>query len=80
MQGQRRSSNKTVGGVKSHLESKPIPARNAWRAQTKPYVHQGPEVPQRRVRPTFECLSASCGGTGQQWPATGTGALGAADL
>ena len=26
------------------------------------------------------CLSASCGGTGQQWTAAGTGALGAADL
>ena len=45
VQGQRRSPNKTVGGVKSHLESNPIPARNAWRAQTKLYVHQDPEVP-----------------------------------
>ena len=26
------------------------------------------------------CLSVSCGGTGQQWTATGTGALDAADL
>ena len=26
------------------------------------------------------CLSVSCGGTGQQWTATGAGALGAADL
>ena len=26
------------------------------------------------------CLSISCGTTGQQWPATGAGALGAADL
>ena len=26
------------------------------------------------------CLSVSCGGTGQQWPATGAGALGVADL
>ena len=26
------------------------------------------------------CLSVSCGGMGQQWPATGAGALGAADL
>ena len=26
------------------------------------------------------CLSVSCGGRGQQWPATGAGALGAADL
>ena len=26
------------------------------------------------------CLSVSCGGTGQQWTATGVGTLGAADL
>ena len=26
------------------------------------------------------CLSVSCGGLGQQWPATWAGALGAADL
>ena len=26
------------------------------------------------------CVSASCGGTGQQWTAAGAGALGAADL
>ena len=26
------------------------------------------------------CLSVSCGGTGQQWTATGAGALGAAAL
>ena len=26
------------------------------------------------------CLSVSCGGTSQQWPVAGTGALGAADL
>ena len=59
VQGQRRSPNKTVGGVKSHLESNPIPARNAWRAQTKPYVHQDPEAPQRLSQThlwVFECL------------------------
>ena len=26
------------------------------------------------------CLSVSCGGMGQKWPATGAGTLGAADL
>ena len=26
------------------------------------------------------CLGVSCGGAGQQWPATGAGALDAADL
>ena len=45
VQGQRRSPNKTVGGVKSRLESNPIPARDTWRAQTKPCAHQ--ETPQR---------------------------------
>ena len=28
----------------------------------------------------FECLSVSCGGTGQQWPVAGARALHAADL
>ena len=32
------------------------------------------------ARPAFECLSVSCRVMGQQWPATGAGALGAADL
>ena len=32
------------------------------------------------ARHAFDCLSVSCGGMGQQWPATGAGALGAADL
>ena len=37
--------------------------------------------PQRDwARPTFECLSVSCGGMDQQWLATGTGALPAAEL
>ena len=74
VQGQRRSPNKTVGGTKSHLESNPIPTRDARRAQ-------GLRDPTRDwARPAFECLSVSCRGTGQQWPAVGTGALAAADL
>ena len=32
------------------------------------------------ARPAFECLSVSCSGMGQQWPAAGAGALGATDL
>ena len=32
------------------------------------------------ARPAFECLSVSCGGMGQQWPAAGAGALVAAAL
>ena len=47
VQGQRGSPNKRVEGAKSHLESNPIPARDAQRAQTKPYVPQDPETPQR---------------------------------
>ena len=40
-------------------------------------MHQDPETPQRQ---TEACLSVSCGGTRQQWTASGTGALGAIDL
>ena len=40
VQGQRRSPKKTGGGEKSHLDSNPITARDARRAQTKPCAHQ----------------------------------------
>ena len=62
IQGQRKSPSKMVGGVKSHLESNPIPARDAWRAQTKPCAHQDPEAPQRLSQ---TCIWVSCGGMGQ---------------
>ena len=45
IQGQRRSPNKMLGGLKLCLESNPIPTRDAQRAQTKPYTYQ--ENPQR---------------------------------
>ena len=45
IQEQRRSPRKTLRGAKSHLESNIIPARDAWRAQTKPCGHQDPETP-----------------------------------
>ena len=32
------------------------------------------------ARHAFDCLSVSCEGMGQQWPATGAEAMGAADL
>ena len=78
VKGQRRSSNQKVGGAKSRLESNPITARDAWRAQTKP-------VRNRRshrdwARPAPGCLSVSCRGTGQQWAAAGAAALHVADL
>ena len=56
----------------------------------KPQTHQNaqglkqnlvqPEDPTETVRPALEHLSISCRGTGQQWPAAGTGTLGVADL
>ena len=46
-----------VGGVKLHLESNPIPTRDAQRAQTKPCVHQ---VTPTETKPlAYECLSVS---------------------
>ena len=59
-----------------HLESNPIPTRDAQRVQTN-------LVCTKTQRPHKEpdlCLSVSCEGTGVQRPAAGTGALGAADL
>ena len=72
IQGQRRSPSKMVEGAKSCLESNSIPTRDAQRAQTP-----GPPTPQRLSQ---NCFSVSCRGTGQQWPAAGAEALGAADL
>ena len=57
-QGQRRSPNKMVG-VKSHLESNPIPTRDAQRPQTKPYVHQDPGTPQETEPDLPLCVSLS---------------------
>ena len=66
-----------VGGAKSHLESNPLSARDAQRAQT--YL-----VCTRTQDPTETetelCLSLSGGSMGQQWTAAGAGALGAVDL
>ena len=54
VQGQRISPSNMVGGAKSHLESKSLPARGTQRAQTKPCAHQ--ETPQRRSQ---NCLWVS---------------------
>ena len=77
IQGWRRSPSKMVGEAESHLESNPIPTSNAQRAQ-KYLCSLGPRDPPETE--TELCLGVSWGGTGQQWPATGAGALGAADL
>ena len=58
-EGQRRSPNKKVGGAKLHLESNPVSTRDAWRAQTKPCVHQEPQTPLSLSQTclwVFECL------------------------
>ena len=64
-----------VGGAKSCLDSNPIPARDTRRAKTKPCVHQDPETTQRLSQ---TCVSVSCRGMGEQWPAAGARALGEA--
>ena len=72
-QGQRRRPRKMVGGAQSHLESNPIPARDALRAQTN-------LVRTRTQIETELYLTISHESTGQQWTATWTGALATADL
>ena len=66
-----------VGGANLHLESNPIPARDAQRAQMN-LVHTRTQSPTETE--TELCLSVSGGGTGQRRTTAGAGALGAADL
>ena len=65
--------------VKSHLESNPILARNAERAQTN-LMRTLPGPRDTTETETELCLSVSCGGMDQQRTATGAGSLHAADL
>ena len=61
VQGQRTSPSKTIGGANLHLESNPIPARDAQRGQAN-LVHtriQGPHSD----RTVFECPLWMCGST-----------------
>ena len=81
--GKGEAPSKMVGGAKSHLESNPIPARDAWRAQTSPSkvligCAPGPRDP-TETEPELG-LSVSCRGAGQQWTSLRAAALGAADL
>ena len=63
VQGQRKSPSKMVGGVKSHLESNPIPTRDTWRDQTN-LVHTRTQRPHRYwTRTVFECLLQRYGST-----------------
>ena len=61
-----------VGGANLHLESNPFPTRDTQRDKTNLVCTrtQGPH----RLRQN--CLIISCGGTGWQWSAAGTGPLG----
>ena len=70
-----------VGGVKPHIKSNPIPAGNTQRAQIKPCAHQEPGNPQE-TKPDLPLNGwvSSVEAWIRQWPAAGTGALGAADL
>ena len=56
---------------------KPHTRQRRSEGSNKPSAHQGSETPENE--PELR-VSISCGGMGQQWPATGAGALGAADL
>ena len=65
-----------VGGAKLHLESNPYPPET-FRGLKQTLCAPGPRDP---TETGIELrLSISCGGRGQQWTATGAGALGAAD-
>ena len=66
-----------VGGAKSHLESNPI-LPEELRGLKHTLCTSGPRGPAETERDM--CVSVSCGGVGQQWPAAGAGALGAVDL
>ena len=74
------SPSNEYSGLISFLIKTPYPPEMLrWLKQN--LVHTRTQRPHRDwARPDFEHLSVSCGGTGQQWPATETGALAAADL
>ena len=55
---------------------KPLTPQRHSEGSNEPFEHQDPET----LQLSQNCLSVSCRDMGQQWPAAGTGALGAADL
>ena len=56
VQEQMTSSSKTVGGVKSCLESNPIPARDTWKAQTNLVCTRAQRPHRDWTRTVFECF------------------------
>ena len=59
---------------------KPHTSQGFSDGSSNPLCAPGPRDPAETVRHAFECLSVSCRGTSQQWPAVGRGPLAAADL
>ena len=62
--------------IKSHTHQRCLEGANktSCAPESRKSLHK------RLSETSFECLNVSCGGRGQQWPATGTGVLAAADL
>ena len=77
VQKQRRIPSKMVGRAKSHLETNSIPARDHGGLKQTSCATGARDLTETEAE-LF--LNVSCGGTGQQWPATGAGALDGADL
>ena len=84
IQEQRRSCIKMVGGAQSCYYQTPyLPETLRGHKQNLMYTRtqrKGHWSTQETEPDLPECLSFSCGGVGQQWPATGTGVLAAAVL
>ena len=78
VQGQRRSPRKMVGGAKILLRLKPQTLQRHSEGSKKDFCTPATKNP-TETEPEV-CLSVSCGGMGQQWPASGAGALGFAVL
>ena len=75
IQEQRSSPSKMVGVVKPHLESNPIAARDAWRAQTNLVCTrtQRPCRVRGWARTVFECLLWRSGSAGACYRDRGSG-------
>ena len=76
MVGLKATSSKRAYAIpRSTTHRAPAPAAQTY------FVLTGPTDPtETELDLPFSVLSVFCGGTGQKWPATGAGALGAADL
>ena len=73
IQAQRRSPSKMVGGVKSCLESNPIPAIDAQRAQTNLVCIRTQRPHRDWYRTVFECFLGRYGSAVDSWRGRGSG-------